>query len=240
MAKNTLIAALLLVGAFAASAQTNHLKLYLGFELAQRSTFKYDQPSQSTFLYEAAYATHPFYALAFSREKADGSFWEISGQTNAYFGYKPVFERLDTLVFPSPEIGRERNNYAQLQFEYNWLLGTDLSQKVRPYVGIFLRAAGQWAAFRPSTSAYFPQEVWAVGLVPGFVPRLQIQTGTRWRLDLSTPIVLGYFNVENRRNGDPIFSSDQQRITNLEIGMLNLDPQIRLGFSYALSPPPNQ
>lgn len=238
MPKHAFFTACLLLAALSASAQTNHLKLYFGFELANRPVLDYDKIfEQSNSLYTTSYATQPFYALAFTRENAQGSFWEISGQTNAYFGYSPVYGRVDSLLFPWPEIGQERNNYAQLQFEYNWLQGAGQSQKVRTCVGLFLRAAGQWAKFKPSSSAYFPQETWKVVLAPGFVPRLQIQTGKRWRLDLSTPIVLGYFGMEGSRLENPLLTREQQRLANFDLSMLNLDTQLRLGISYALSKP---
>jgi len=229
-----------LVASHVASAQTNHLKLYLGFELADRLTLDYDNIGQPSLLFKQFYATHPFYALAFAHEHANGSFWEISGQTNAYFGYKPVYERTDSIVFPWPEIGKERNNFAQLQFDHNFLLAPASEQKVKPYLGIFLRASGQWAAFRPSSSAYFPQETWKIVLSPGVVSRLQILTGTRWRLDLSALIVLGYFGLERRRFEDPTLTQSQQRTSNAELSMLNLDTQVRLGFSYALGAPKAQ
>ena len=240
MPVRVLLLSCFLVAGYAATAQTNHIKLYLGFELANRLSLDYDNPVPSSLLFRQFYATHPFYALAFARENVNGSFWEISGQTNAYFGYKPVYEQIDSIVFPWPEIGKERNNYAQLQFDHNWLLSPASEQKVKPYLGIFLRASGQWATFRPSSSAYFPQETWKIVLSPGVVSRLQILTGTRWRLDLSALIVLGYFGLERRRFEDPALTQSQQRSSNAELSMLNLDTQVRLGFSYALGTPTAQ
>jgi hypothetical protein len=228
--------------AAAATAQTqnNHLKLYLGFELAQRPFLEIEDFGNTGPRYKSTYNSQGFYALAFSRAKTNGDFWEISGQTNAYFGFNPVYDftGIDSIISnPVPELGKERNNYAQLQFEYNWLQSTEDDRKVRPYLGLFLRASSQWAEFRPANSNSFPLKEWSVVLSPGFVPRLLIKSGKRWHLDLSAPIVLGYFGLEGRRIGNPALTDEQQRSTNFDLSMLTLETQIRLGISYALGKP---
>ena len=222
----------------AATAQQNHLKLYLGFELASRTTLQPPADDKGVYQYAEIYASQPFYALAFAHEKNNGNFWEISGLTNAYVGGQKIydFRGRDTLVFePLVEAGREQNHFAQLQCEYNWLQGCSDDRKVKPYLGLFLRASGQWASFRPALSEFYPLEHWSTTLASGFIPRLAMQFGDRWRLDLSAPIVLGYFGVSGSTVENPSLTYEQQRNSSFELNMLNLDTQIRLGVSYRLN-----
>ncbi len=239
MTKTIVILACFCASFTTATAQQNYLKLYLGFELANRPTLKL--PTRDIVagpVYQGVYETQPFYAVAFAREKANGNFWELSGQTNAYLGSQPVydFSSMDsTLTFPFKELGKHRNNYAQLQFEYNWLQGSDKSMKVIPYLGLFLRASSQWASFEPSTSENFPVDTWVTSLSPGVVPRLLLKTNKRWRLDLSIPVKLGSISFERNTYGDPALTHAQQRSSIADMSMFNLETQIRLGFAYSLN-----
>ncbi|MBK9336271.1 MAG: hypothetical protein IPM98_06660 [Lewinellaceae bacterium] len=240
MTKAILVFTCLLGALGSATAQNQHLKLYLGFELADRPFLEGINFDATGPFYKQQYATNPFYALAFSREKANGNFWEISGQTDAYLGFSTVYDFTgpDSII-PAPlvKLGEERNNFAQLQFEYNWLQGADNGQKIRPYLGIFLRASAQWATFRPSRADYYERERWRAVVSPGFVPRILIKTGGRWHLDLSAPIVLGYFGLESSYVGNPVLTSEQQRSTSFDLSGFNLETQIRLGVAYSLNKP---
>ncbi len=243
MTKNILLFACFLAAAATAQAQNNHLKLYLGFELARRPILELEDFGNTGPRYKSPYNSQAFYALAFSRETANGNFWELSGQTNAYLGFNKVYDYNgpDTII-PAPlvKLGEERNNYAQLQLESNWLLSPENNQKVRPYLGFFLRASSQWAEFRPATSNYFPLKEWSVVLSPGFVPRVMIKAGKRWHLDLSAPIVLGHFGLEGQRVGNPALTDEQQRTSNFDLSMFTLETQIRMGFAYTLGTPASE
>lgn len=221
------------------SAPKNYLKLYLSFDLAQRYALEQIALGEPELSFRLDYATEPFYALAFAREFAGGNFWEISGQTNAYAGGRRTVYRLDTQVdsfpfSPADILGGVRNNYAHLQYEYNWLLSGDIPRKVRPYLGIFLRGAAQWASFEPTTSANFSMERWRAVLAPGFIPRLFIFTGKRLHIDFSAPVVLGYFGLDSAANKDPMLTSRQQRATSFDLSMVTLETTVRFGLVYQL------
>ncbi len=222
----------------AAIAQQNHLKLHLGFELAKRPVLMVPETDNKNVYFQDDYASQPIMAFAFARERANGNFWEVSVRTNAFQGYHQVFDfkKLDSIpVFPLQEIGKERNNFAQLQMDYNWLQCPANDWKVRPYLGLFLRASGQWASFKPSTSANYPVERRVVSLSPGIVPRLMLKLGNRCNLDLSAPIVLGSMGLEHSRIENPVFTPAQQRNTLFSTEMINLNTQVRLGITYRLT-----
>ncbi len=220
-----------------AIAQQNHLKLYLGFELANRPELQLSKTDKTNAFYKSSYFTQPIFALGFVHEKADGNFWEISGQSNGYIGYQAVN---DYYLAPDSSIqelkyGKQRNSFAQVQYEYNWLLGEDKGQKVKPYLGLFLRATGLWAAYRPGTATYYPVQRWSTAITPGFVPRIKMKAGDRCSIDLSAPIVLAYFGYEHNTVENPALTKTQQRSSTLDISMLNLETQVRLGFTYRLN-----
>lgn len=218
-----------------AIAQSNHLKLYLGFELADRPELELSSDSNPVSSLRQAYSSAPFYALAFGHENINGDFWEISGQTNVYAGYQPAYDhsRLDTILV-NP-VGKLRNNYAQLQYEYNWFLGADDDRKMRPYLGIFIRASGQRANFQASSSNYFSLETSRIALSPGFIPRIVLRSGGRLRLEFSAPIVFGSFSFDDTTVENPVLTPRQQHNGNFDLDIFSLETQIRLGFAYRLN-----
>ena len=219
----------------------NYLKLYIGFDLAKRPFLELPDGEFTNFVFSEEYATQPFYAPAFVRESANGNFWEISAQTNAYAGRQEVYDFQDTLPFPPiVTLGTERKRFAQLQFDYNWLSFGDPSQKVRSYLGLFARASAQWAKFEPSTSANYPVAYWKTVVMPGFIPRILIRGGKRLQLDLSAPITLGYFGMTGSQYENPLLTSRQQRNSSFDLSMATLETQIRLGVAYSLNKPPSE
>lgn len=223
----------------------NFLKMYLGFDLSQNPVLAQASSGASQVIYKQEYASRPFFALAFARELRSGDFWEISGQTNAFSGRQDVYDfelpQIDTVPFPPIELlGTERNHFAKLQYEHNWRLSGESNGMVRTFMGFFVRAQGQWARFEPTTSANFPREAWSALLMPGFVPRLLLNGSKRLQIDLSAPITLGFFGLNGASLENPVLTLRQQRTLSFDLGMANLETQIRIGVSYSLQKPPSE
>ncbi len=239
MTKTTVILTCLCACLSTAQAQQNHLKLYLGFELAQRPELQLSKTDNNT-SYTLEYLTQPLFALGFAHEKSNGNFWELSGQSNAYIGYQSVYDyRLIPDSIPQTgQFGKLKNSYAQVQYEYNWLQGGDDDRKVKTYLGLFLRASSQWASYRPGDASYYPVHRWNTSISPGFVPRILLKAGNRCKIDLSAPIVLGYFGYEKNRVENPALTPTQQRNSIVDLSMLNMETQLRLGITYSLTKAP--
>ena len=239
MTKTIAIIAILCASFTAAIAQQNHLKMYFGFELANRPELQLSKTDNTSAFYSSSYYTQSIFAIGFAHEKTNGHFWEFSGQSNAYIGYQAVNDYTgmpDSFPFPG-QYGKQRNNFAQIQYEYNFLQGGVGDRRIKTYLGLFLRANSQWASYRPGTATYYPVQHWSTSISPGFVPRVRLKSSERWSIEVSAPIVLAYFGYEQNTVENPALSKSQQRSSLLDINMLNLETQLRIGFSYALNKP---
>jgi len=237
MTKNTIILACLCASFTAAQAQQNHLKLHFGYEFANRVILQLPQIGDTGQGYQRDYETRPLIAIGFAHEKASGNFWEITGRTNAFIGSQSVYDYPIDSILTGPlfELGKERNNHAQLQFEYNSLQCTSIDKEIRPYLGIFIRASSQWASYKPATAEFFPMDRWLTSFSPGIVPRLFLKLGNRWQLDLSVPVVLGSISFDRTTMKNPALTPAQQRNSIVDMDILSTETQIRLGFAYRLN-----